>query len=92
MKRLVGRGFDAEIEAYYHRQMEDGTLSRAGWTPLHVAASRGQLERLTELLHERQVNASAKDGRTPLHVAAAEGKPQVVKLLLDAGADQKATG
>ncbi len=102
MKRLVGRGYDAEIEAYYRGREKDldkygkeiftKFLQKAGWTPLHVAVWRGQQERLSELLHEgAKVNAAAQDGRTPLHVAAAEGNTQAVKLLLDAKADQKAT-
>ena len=101
--RLLGRGYDADIDAYYRRRekvLDDNVkrffnevaLPKAGWSPVHVAIWRGQQERMTELLREgTKVNARTKDGRTPLHVAAAERNAQAVKLLLAAGADLKAT-
>jgi ankyrin repeat protein len=98
MQRLVGRGFDDDIAAYYRRRKESLTeyqdqqfkefLGKAGWTPLHVAVWREQNERLAELLREgAKVNAAAKDGRTPLHVAAAERDSEATQPLLKAGAD-----
>lgn len=102
MKRLIGRGFDAEMEAWYRRHEKvineytknefKEILEKAGWSSLHVAVWRGESERLMELLREgAKVNARAKDGQTPLHVAAAAGNIQAIKPLLAAGADQKAT-
>jgi ankyrin repeat protein len=100
MKRLVGRGYDADLEAYCRRREAapgaaprkefEEFLSKAGWSPLHVAVWRDERERLAELLREKaDVNARGKDGRTPLHVAAVEGNAQAIPILISAGADPK---
>ena len=62
-----------------------------GDTPLHCAALRGRLE-VTRMLLELniEVNSRNEKGSTPLHLASAgygEGFPDVVRLLLDHGAD-----
>jgi ankyrin repeat protein len=56
-------------------------------TPLHRAARLG-LSAITKILieHEADVNKTDAYGLTPLHWAAGELKPQVVRLLLEAGA------
>ena len=57
-----------------------------GLTALHVAAGKGDLEMVTFLVSEgASVNAVAAYGRRPLHSAG--GHAQVVKTLLDHGAD-----
>ena len=46
------------------------------------------MERVREMLEEgADPNAKDKDGNTPLHKAADEGRFDVVKLLLERGAD-----
>ena len=77
--------------------LEAGALKEAkdthGCTPLHRAASEGKVVVVDVLLKagaDKQALNTA--GRTPLHVAAGEGKnqsghPEVIKLLLAAGAD-----
>lgn len=94
MSRLVGRGFDEDIARYCRRRMdvlEDGReknrfqarLDQAGWTPLHVAAERGDVDEVRRLLAgNADVNAAAKDGRTALHLAAEGGETEVVQTLL----------
>ena len=66
------------------------TRAKDGQTPLHVAVeSRGiQIPAVVEALikHGADVNARDKIGEMPLHIAQRDGLPQVVKLLLDAGA------
>ena len=48
---------------------------RLGWTPLHVAAEMGELQRIEGLILEgADVNARAANGQTPLHVAAEYGR------------------
>ena len=55
-------------------------------------AKTGQVGRLKELLatDKSLINARDKDGSTPLHCAVWKGQEQVVKLLLEAGADVNA--
>lgn len=56
--------------------------SEGGWTPLHVAACKGHIEILWELLKGR-ANPDAKDGmgRTPLFWAACKGHIEIEKVL-----------
>ena len=62
-----------------------------GDTPLHCAALGGQLEVARILLKLNvEVNSRNNRGSTPLHIASIgylEGNPDVVRLLLDHGAD-----
>ncbi len=61
-----------------------------GWTPLHMAAARGQVEKARLLIdagadvnRRKQIDGSD----TPLMEAAFTGQPATVSLLLDHGAD-----
>jgi hypothetical protein len=63
-------------------------VNRLGWTPLHYAASKGQLETAKMLIRRGAiVNAPGPDGTTPLMMAALWGKADTVQLLLSHGAD-----
>lgn len=54
-----------------------------GFTPLHIAAQRNQLEIMTALLEfGASVRAATRQGVTPLHLGAQEGHLDVVTLLL----------
>lgn len=64
-------------------------------TPLHYAASLGDLELAQALLKRHaEVNATGRNGHTPLHLAVhgRTCKPSIVKLLLEHGADVNARG
>lgn len=98
LDRLVGRGYDAEIDAYLKRELprRDGLRlehlqeyeARLGWTRLHAAAYLGVAEMVRfELGENVPVNAKGRDGRTALHVAAEQGYPELVAVLLAAKAD-----
>jgi hypothetical protein len=64
-------------------------VSPSGDTSLLVAARQGDFE-FAELLlkHKGNVNAANTMGETPLFCAVKKGDPQVVRLLLEAGAEQ----
>jgi ankyrin repeat protein len=53
-----------------------------GWTPLHIAASRGQGELVRFLVGKgASANARAEDGTTPADIAAARGYPALAEEL-----------
>lgn len=63
-------------------------VNKTGWTPLHYAASSGQLAIIGQLLeNSAYIDAESPNGTTPLMMAAMYGTTAAVKLLLDEGAD-----
>lgn len=58
-------------------------------TPLHVAASKGHLEFVRELLDNNKALARVLDNRrwSALHLAAANGHEKIVEVLVEANAD-----
>jgi hypothetical protein len=73
VRKLIARGAD---------------VNKTGWTPLHYAATTGQLAIIQLLLDEHAyIDAESPNKTTPLMMAAHYGTPQAVKLLLEAGAD-----
>lgn len=63
-------------------------VNRKGWTPLHFAATAGDLEIMAILLERyAYIDAASPTGFTPLMLAAREGKEEAVQLLLREGAD-----
>ena len=69
----------------------DAEVNKTGWTPLHYAASGVQAQQtaIVALLleHHAYIDAASPNGSTPLMMAAQYGTREVVKLLLDEGAD-----
>ena len=69
----------------------EADVNKTGWTPLHYAASGVQEQQaaIVELLLEQHayIDAGSPNGSTPLMMAAQYGTREVVKLLLDEGAD-----
>lgn len=54
-----------------------------GYTPLHIAAKKNQMEITTTLLeYGAPTNTVTRQGITPMHLAAQEGNIDVVTLLL----------
>ncbi|XP_072954443.1 uncharacterized protein [Typha angustifolia] len=78
-------------------QIGDGGDDPIGWTPIHAAAAKGDLEELSTRLAEEEATAYSVDardgeGRTALHVAAGRGHVGCVRLLVEKGADKDARG
>ena len=95
---LIERGADvnapdndrAVLVALLDGKAEPVRRDRIGWTPLHHAAAKNQVE-LARILLDRGAppNALSELGGTPLHEAAAGGGVEMVKLLLERGTDPK---
>jgi len=65
-------------------------INKTGWTPLHYAATNGNIEIVKYLLdHSAYVDAGSPNATTPLMMAARGGHIDTVKLLLDEGADMR---
>ena len=63
-------------------------LDHIGWTPLHYACAKGHLEVAEFLIaNGALVDSVSLDGTTPLMMAVQSGNEQLVKLLLDKGAN-----
>ena len=63
-------------------------INKTGWTPLHYAASTGQLKMIGFLLEQNAyIDAESPNGTTPLMMASLYANPESVQLLLDQGAD-----
>ncbi|MET3496621.1 ankyrin repeat domain-containing protein [Variovorax boronicumulans] len=66
----------------------DAAVNKTGWTPLHYAATTGQLTIMKVLLDNYAfIDAQSPNGTTPLMMAAMYGSAEAVKLLLAEGAD-----
>jgi uncharacterized protein len=63
-------------------------VNKTGWTPLHYAATTGQLSVIDMLLENyAYIDAESPNGSTPLMMAAHYGSLEAVERLLTAGAD-----
>jgi len=72
-RRLIERGAD---------------VNKPGWTPLHYAATGGQVALIQLLLDKHAyIDAESPNGTTPLMMAAQYGTLAAVKALMDGGAD-----
>lgn len=70
------------------------TFDAEGWSPLHLAAHYGHTALVELLLHNNapvDLRSTNQMANTPLHAALAGRRADVVKVLLDAGADVNAT-
>lgn len=69
-------------------QVPPSTSEQAQYSGLLAAASRGNLEEVKALLaNGADVHTTDTYGRTPLHVAAYAGHHEVMRVLVNAGAD-----
>jgi ankyrin repeat protein len=74
-KKLIDKGAD---------------VNQQGWTPLHYAATKGNIEIMRLLIENHAyLDAASPNGTTPLMMAAHYGTPMATKLLLEEGADPR---
>ena len=65
-------------------------VNKTGWTPLHYAASGGNVPLLKLLIENHAyIDAESPNGTTPLMMAAMYGTGAAVELLLQEGADPR---
>ncbi len=77
---FIKRSADVNAQCAVHR--------RVGWRPLHNASNNGRPETLRLLIgSSAEVNARAAGDRNPLYLATEEGHLEVVRVLLENGAD-----
>ncbi|XP_047100863.1 ankyrin repeat domain-containing protein 2B-like [Schistocerca piceifrons] len=85
-------GAVGELRALIAAGADVGARGGGGWTALHCAAYRGDIEAVRLLVGAgAAVDARTEGGLTPLHYAAFNGRAEVAAALLDAGADRGAT-
>jgi ankyrin repeat protein len=65
--------------------------SAYGWSPLHWAVRKGDLDEVRRLAGGVDLETKDTQGRTPIHIAVKAGQDQIVRALIDAGADVNAT-
>ena len=71
-----------------HLVSRGAAVNKAGWTPLHYAATGGHVRVAAFLIGaQADVNAESANGTTPLMMAAMYGNSDTVKLLLESGAE-----
>lgn len=78
IKHLLLTGADVE---------KDLKIIESGFSPLHIAASVGNIDAITLLIfHKANVNTLSKDGSTVLMAASYKGCEACVRMLVKAGA------
>lgn len=82
VKSLLAGGADPNLM--------DGPATRPGWTPLMNAVHKGQLPVVRLLIAAgADVGRAGADGTTALMLASGEESAEMVRVLLDAGADPR---
>jgi uncharacterized protein len=80
--------FRGQTELVKQMIAKGADVNKTGWTPLHYAATTGNVPLISLLLeHHAYIDAESPNKTTPLMMAAHYGTPGAVKLLLEEGAD-----
>jgi uncharacterized protein len=80
--------FKGHIELAIKMIEKGADVNKPGWTPLHYAATAGNVQLINILLENHAyIDAESPNKTTPLMMAALYGTSGAVKLLLEEGAD-----
>jgi uncharacterized protein len=80
--------FKGQTELAIQMIEKGADVNKPGWTPLHYAATAGNVQLIKILLENyAYIDAESPNKTTPLMMAAHYGTPGAVKLLLEEGAD-----
>ena len=99
LEALVAEGNKIIMISYLLKKVDKASSKRIdrldnnGFNLLHYCCSLDfTLPVIEKLLHEKRANIEDRtnDGDTPLHVAVSEGHWEIVKYLIDEGADREA--
>jgi ankyrin repeat protein len=86
---LMMAAFDGQLALVKTLVVEKkAVVNKTGWAPIHYAATNGHLEVAQFLIaNGAQVNALSPSETTPLMMSVISGNAQLIKYLLDNGAD-----
>lgn len=85
---LMLAALKGELDLVEKMVRKGADINKTGWTPLHYAASAGQVKVISLLLENHAyIDAESPNGSTPLMLASMYGTAAAVKLLLEEGAD-----
>jgi ankyrin repeat protein len=96
LHQAASQGAIKMMELLLANRADVNAASNSGYMPLHGAVSYGNMDTKklkVEILLKSGANVNAKtssDGETPLHKAISRGDIEIVKLLLNYGADVNA--
>ena len=85
---LMLASLKGELELALKMIKKGADVNKTGWTPLHYAATSGEVKVISALLENHAyIDAESPNGSTPLMMASMYGTGAAVKLLLAEGAD-----
>jgi hypothetical protein len=87
--RAAYKGHITKIHKYLREGVDVNCTDRHGWTALHWASSKGDLDIIEKLvMNEADVNcADHLNGWTPLHLAAINGQNDAATYLIEQGGE-----
>ncbi|KAJ4854858.1 ankyrin repeats (many copies) domain-containing protein [Trichoderma breve] len=80
-------GLDNNMRAWLQMRWPEYSLGARSVTQLHIAAKKGLVSYVKELLGSFDINVPDFYDRTPLWWAASEGHAEIVSILIEGGAD-----
>lgn len=78
---LAGRASDALVGLLLAHEADVNAVAAGGVTPLHLAASRGRLDVVKQLLAAGSVSQPMDDGQRPADIARERGHPDTAEYL-----------